>query len=141
MNVQLVLPDARFECLRCVVLERAYTSACINVGAFEWVLIAPGSVQILGLEESCEACVRAIEIRGLVFSEKVAPVTRASLVPLCVRCLVHTERHLGNGEVVVGVFKRARYTSSHCPKTDVVEVLHGDVVQVVPALHTAAAFI
>ena len=104
-----IFPDGRFKGLACGVLQRAYAVwVGVNVGAVEWVLAAPGLVQVFGLEEAGVAGVCAVgERRGLIGFEEVFPVGAAGLVFLYVVCFVEAGCDLGDGEVVVAVFECA----------------------------------
>lgn len=73
---------------------------------------SPGSVEVLRLEEALEACVVAVEIRGLVCSEEVLPVLRPSLVLFGIAGFVHGPSHLGDSEVIVRVFQCAGNAAS-----------------------------
>lgn len=158
-GVQLVFPDAVFECLGCVVLQRAGAAAGVDAGAGDWVLvpalgwcilytckcgmlylIPPSAIQIPRLKKPGKAGIRAIHPRRLILTEQILPVGRSSLEPFRIACPIHSARNLRNRKVIIRILQRARDTAGHGPEAHGVKVLDGDIVPRLPASQPAAAF-
>lgn len=106
-NIQLVFPDTGLECLPSSILERANTSAVVDIRALERILKSPSLIQIFGLEESREPSVCPVHEGLLIGLEQILPSLGPFLILLCVASFLHTPGHLRNSKVVVRVLKGA----------------------------------
>lgn len=103
-------------------------------------LISPSPIQISRLKEPLKPRITPIDIRLLINPEQVLPIPRRQLKPLRITSLVQTTGDLRNRKVIIRIFDRARDTARQRPKSHGVNVLHGDIMQGVPASQAAAAF-
>lgn len=103
-------------------------------------LISPSPIQISRLKEPLKPRITPIDIRLLINPEQVLPISRRQLKPLRITSLVQTTGDLRNRKVIIRIFDRARDTARQRPKSHGVNVLHGDIMQGVPASQAAAAF-
>ena len=106
-NIQLVFPDTGLECLCTSILERANTSAVVDIRALERILKSPGLIQIFGLEESREPSVCPVHEGLLIGLEQILPSPGLFLILLGVASFLQTPGHLRDSKVVVRVLKGA----------------------------------
>ena len=113
-----------------------------------WVLESKGSIKIARLEESNKARVDSLiwvasgigNKRCLVGLVHVFPVVGSFKVFLRICHLPQSSGHLGDAEIIVRIFDRARYGSSEWATSIRVKIVSGNVSERFPACQSTTAF-